>query len=161
MGLDMYLRKDIYVSQYDFNNKPYSEPKKGNARFEFEYKDGHKKTIDLDFERLASSGGFHLQIPFCYWRKANAIHKWFVDLSGREDDCSPIYVSGEQIQELVSLCKKVLRNHSKADELLPTQDGFFFGGTDYDEYYFQDLQYTVDKLKDVDIDDDFVYQASW
>lgn len=35
----------------------------------------------------------------------------------------------------------------KASYLLPTRDGFFFGGTEYDEYYFKDLEDTKDILE--------------
>ena len=160
MGLDMYLKKEMYISTYDFENKPYTNPKKANIKIKIEYEDGHKKTTTLD-QKLATDGGIVLQMPFCYWRKANAIHKWFVDLSGREDDCQPINVSGKQLLELVGLCNEVLKDHSRAEELLPTQDGFFFGGTDYDEYYFNDLKHTVEKLKDIDPDDELIYRASW
>jgi hypothetical protein len=34
----------------------------------------------------------------------------------------------------------VLADHSLAQELLPTQSGFFFGSTDYDEWYFSDVE---------------------
>jgi hypothetical protein len=38
------------------------------------------------------------------------------------------------------------RTPGVAKELLPTQAGFFFGSTDYDEYYYEDLVYTRDLL---------------
>jgi hypothetical protein len=34
----------------------------------------------------------------------------------------------------------VLENPKKAHELLPTRAGFFFGSTDYDEWYFKDVE---------------------
>jgi hypothetical protein len=67
----------------------------------------------------------------------------------------------------------VLADRTKADELLPTEGGFFFGGTEYDEYYFQDLEYTQRRLtellplmkrkndKGYHDNDTAVYQASW
>ncbi len=83
-----------------------------------------------------------------YWRKANHIHSWFVqNVQDGEDECNPYEVSTEQLQELVDACKEVLANPEKASELLPTQSGFFFGGTEYDEWYVQDLQSTVDQLE--------------
>lgn len=33
-----------------------------------------------------------------------------------------------------------------ARELLPVQEGFFFGGSDYDQYYWSDLKGTVEKI---------------
>lgn len=53
-----------------------------------------------------------------------------------------------------------------AKELLPTASGFFFGGTEYDEWYIRDLAYTVEALKKILEETDFdkymiVYCASW
>ena len=39
------------------------------------------------------------------------------------------------------ICDKVLDDNSLAEELLPTRSGFFFGSTDYDEWYFEDIKY--------------------
>ena len=79
-----------------------------------------------------------------YWRKANAIHKWFVDnVQYGEDDCKEYTVYPEQLVELRDLCRKVLATKEEAERLLPTQSGFFFGGTEYDDWYFSDLEYTA------------------
>lgn len=45
-----------------------------------------------------------------YWRKANAIHKWFVDhVQGGEDDCQfHREVEREDLEELRDTCKKIL-----------------------------------------------------
>lgn len=89
-----------------------------------------------------------IQEEAAYWRKANQIHNWFVqNVQDGEDECNPYDVSIEQLQELVDTCKKVLANPELAQELLPTQSGFFFGGTDYDEWYVQDLENTVKQLE--------------
>ena len=50
--------------------------------------------------------------------------------------------------------------------MLPTRSGFFFGGTEYDEFYLRDLKDTVEILDrvlgDPLLEDcDFLYQASW
>lgn len=79
-----------------------------------------------------------------YWRKANAIHKWFVDnVQDGNDDCGVYEVELSQLQELRHLCIEVLHERTKADELLPCIGGFFYGGTEYDEYYFEDLENTA------------------
>jgi hypothetical protein len=83
---------------------------------------------------------------------------------GGEDDCRESYVDREKVVELLSLCKQVLADHSKADELLPSQEGFFFGSTEYGEWYFQDLEDTVSILENcLTMSDDwsFYYQSSW
>jgi len=101
-----------------------------------------------------------------YWRKSNQIHGWFVDnVQDGEDDCKSYYVSRENLQELVDLCRKVLANRELAAELLPPNEGFFFGGYQYDDYYFDDLQRTADELtallEAVDDSWSFEYQSSW
>jgi hypothetical protein len=73
-------------------------------------------------------------------------------------------VDREKLEELLDLCKQVLADHSKADELLSTQSGFFFGSTEYGEWYFQDLEDTVSILENcLSMGDDwsFYYQSSW
>ena len=83
------------------------------------------------------------------------------------DDCRPIYLGLGTLKELKSLCLEVLSDHAKADELLPTGSGFFFGSTNYDETYYEDLMNTV-KIIDHAISMntkyaglDFYYSASW
>ena len=53
---------------------------------------------------------------------------------------------------------------SVADELLPTASGFFFGSTDYDEYYVMDIEATIDiitkVLETTDFDKEMVYYVS-
>ena len=61
---------------------------------------------------------------------------------------------------------KIVANPDDCAEILPTQCGFFFGMTDYDEIYIQDLENTVNILTEVleqtDWDTESVcYQASW
>lgn len=114
-----------------------------------------------------------------YWRKANMIHKWFVDnVQGGKDDCGLYEVDINDLARLHDTCKQVLestelidadiangqvlKDHQWVDniekgqklkdptvakELLPTQSGFFFGKEDYDQYYWWDLEYTVNKLE--------------
>lgn len=83
-----------------------------------------------------------------YWRKANAIHRWFVEhVQYDEDDCHKYVVKKEELNDLLRICGKVLINHSLAPELLPTKDGFFFGPLGYDEWYFRDIEYTYELCK--------------
>ena len=101
-----------------------------------------------------------------YWRKANQIRKWFVEHTSLEpdDDCKEIPLTRDNIVQLIEDCQTVLDNHDLAEEILPTQGGFFFGGTDYDKYYFDDLEYTVkeltrllEKVPPEDFDNGFIY----
>ena len=54
------------------------------------------------------------------------------------DECC--FASKGELEDLVSRCDKVLADHSLAEELLPTTSGFFFGSTDYDEWYYKDVE---------------------
>lgn len=151
MGLDQYLNAKRYVSQY--SDKELSESVNTIAR--------------------PKTGGMPVKGITCeamYWRKANAIHDWFVqNVQNGNDDCGEYPVSREQLEDLVEDCKKVLADHSLAAELLPPCAGFFFGSTQLDEWYFANLQDTIDSitkvLEDTSGDDlgfwDFTYYSSW
>lgn len=79
-----------------------------------------------------------------YWRKVNSVHKWFVDnVQNGNDDCGEYVVSEEKLKELRSQVMSALAVPSAASATMPNQSGFFFGSTDYDEYYFDDLRDTI------------------
>ena len=106
------------------------------------------------------------QVKIGYWRKANAVHDWFVqNCQDGNDDCREAYVPIEKLEELRNICKMVLGNHALASEYLPTSSGFFFGSTDYDEWYYKDLESTVDiidnALSKISNEWTFAYQSSW
>ena len=85
-----------------------------------------------------------------YWRKANHIHDWFVkNIQDNNDDCGYYDVSVEQLKELLGLVEAVLDKPNKAKELLPTSEGFFFGGTNYDESYFEQLENTKEIINKI------------
>ena len=148
MGLDMYLDARLYLREWDDKDKAMREavnaavPNRG----------------DLNIKIVTAEGA--------YWRKANQIHKWFVDnVQDGNDDCGTYYVSREQLTELRDLCKQVIDNPTLAESRLPTANGFFFGSTSYGEGYMDDLKDTVeqlDKLLDPKYDRwDFNYHSSW
>ena len=160
MGLDMYLylRKEEYKSKSEFRNQEITD------LYPTELKSFEKDILDRNFASRSVKTDYQVG----YWRKANAIHKWFVDnCADGEDNCQPIYVPIDKLKELRNLCNRVLQNKEKANELLQTEDGFFFGTTDYDEWYFRDLEYTKQLLDKVivfiDSNNDYeaIYQASW
>ena len=99
-----------------------------------------------------------------YWRKANAIHAYIVSNYAEGDDCTPVELGRDSIKELRNRCLDVLSDRGLAQELLPTQSGFFFGSTEYDEDYFEELEHAEKKLTEVLRDgtwDYLEYQASW
>jgi hypothetical protein len=133
-----------------------------------------------------------------YWRKANQIHRWFVEnVQDYEDDCGYYEVDREQLEQLLDACHLIksqcklvdgkvkvgehiengewvtdyadgqtIDNPKSAEECLPTQGGFFFGSTDYDEWYMRDIDETIDIITKVLDETDFdtqmvVYTSSW
>ena len=132
------------------------------------------------------------------WRKANHIHKWFVDnVQDGEDDCGTYEVTREQLEDLLDICKRVIdgsklvkgqikngqtikngqwediyedgeyiKDSTIARKLLPTTSGFFFGGTEYDQWYYRDVEYTVKVLEKLLTETNFeheivMYSSSW
>lgn len=75
-----------------------------------------------------------------YFSKVNFLVKYFSDLGFDVDNKTPFPISKEDVEILLSRCKEVIKDHNKAQELLPTMDGFFFGSTSYDEQYFEDVE---------------------
>lgn len=74
------------------------------------------------------------------------------------------YKDGQAFHEYID--GTVIENTSVAEELLPTQGGFFFGGTDYDEWYIDSLRETIEIIDNVIATTDFetqmiYYVSSW
>lgn len=108
----------------------------------------------------------NISFEAAYWRKANQIHKWFVNnVQNGNDDCGTYYVSCEQLEELVELCRSIQNDVTKAAKLLPPSSGFFFGSENIDDGYWYDIQITIDQLTNAlsvaTKHDYFEYHASW
>jgi len=154
MGLDMYLYAKKSMAGYSFLPEQEQE----------QYRD----IVNMVGADFADRGTPMAQVEICamYWRKANAIHGWFVrNCQNGEDDCREYWVSRESLIMLRDLCVEVVQNHDKAEELLPTESGFFFGGTEYDEYYFDEVAGTASKitklLNSAPDEWEFYYHSSW
>jgi hypothetical protein len=149
MGLDMYLTAKRYVSEYNEPDKVISTE------------------IMRHFPELTESQTVQeISVRVGYWRKANAIHRWFVHhVQEGKDNCGNYYVSRDQLTELRDVCVRVRDwPGGLAAEQLPTTNGFFFGGTDYDEYYMQDVNRTIriiDECLQLPDSWDFEYHSSW
>ena len=164
MGLDMYLTKRTYVKNWNFQKD--EEKHKVTVKF------NGKSRKDIKPKRIS-----HIEEEVGYWRKANHIHSWFVEnVQKGIDECQESYVSLERLTELRDLCKEVVERKGDDDfvsENLPTGSGFFFGGTEYDEYYYEDCKETIKILNAILKEEEIVrdtegiyngeyyYQASW
>jgi hypothetical protein len=145
MGLDMYLTRKISIFDYHVKLEP-----KNNM------------------PPLEVTKASYLLEDFGYWRKANHIHNWFINnVQNGDDDCGEYFISKEKLDELAHICHQVLDDKKTAKDLLPTTSGFFFGSTEYDEYYFEAVKYTLDicqkalGLFDQQPHSTFYYQSSW
>lgn len=151
MGLDMYLYAERYVSGYEWQDR--------------DEKDTYRAIVDaLGVEPTPSTPGIGVNFTAVYWRKANAIHNWFVnECQDGIDDCREVYVSRDSLKKLVDLCQEVIDTGDTS--LLPSIQGFFFGSTEYDEWYFDDLKRTIEDVNSAleRFDDrySFSYQSSW
>ena len=151
MGLDMYLHATKYFSSFS----------------EADTRDKLEKVIGRKFQSC------EVKVEVGYWRKANQIHKWFVDTCGKElddDNNCDMEVSREQLAELKALCEQIIEildkqllekvkkydkwnkkdyehevytDTKEVEKLLPRSQGFFFGDYEYDEYYKADLEQTI------------------
>ena len=157
MGLDMYLYRKEYVSTFAWTQDE-KAVKEANLH----------SVIANHFNIDPNMGGIYVDYCVAYWRKANAIHGWFVNtLADGVDECQPIYISLDRLIELRELANSVVLTPAMAGDILPTQSGFFFGSSDIDEWYISDMKNTVDMLdkiiSSVSPEDypTFFYQASW
>lgn len=152
MGLDMYLTKKTYVKNWAHKTD----------KFQVSVKLNGKDHASIRPERIT-----YIDEEIMYWRKQNAIHNWFVEnCQEGEDDCREAYVTEDDLKKLADLCEIVLE--TKEGKLLPTTEGFFFGGTLYDEYYFEGVKETMEALREelssCEEDDGeylYYYQSSW
>ena len=186
MGLDMYLTKKTYVKNWGHMGE---EDKHAVMVMKGWQPCSHVKPACVKY----------IEEEVGYWRKANAIHNWFVEnVQSRNDDCGSYYVSQEQMQELLGRVNLVLEksviapgmvkngasllegewkdnmeagegisNPEIAKEHLPAAEGFFFGSTDYDQWYIADLKTTKEILEsalaeiNAGADSEYYYNSSW
>lgn len=188
MGLDMYLTRKTYVKNWDHRLE------KGEPAWRVTVEKGEAPYPFIDSSKIK-----YVEEEVGYWRKANAIHNWFVEnVQEGEDNCDEYWVDIDKLRELLETVNKVLDSiemqkgvllngttysreypegkpnfisgevivdESVAEKLLPTQSGFFFGNTDYNEWYVEDLQETKRILEYViettSEDSEIYYQSSW
>lgn len=88
-----------------------------------------------------------------YWRKANQVHSYFIRTCHpnhiEDDGWGNVLVGSEVLPDLYERCRQIVTEPHRAPELLPTTEGFFFGSTNYDEFYMQDIKETIAVLEAV------------
>lgn len=143
MGLDMYLNRQTYVANWS-HMKP---------------EERHTIVITgpcaayVKPERVK-----YVEEEVMYWRKANAIHGWFVrECQDGVDECQTADVDPDKLVELRDLCCELLALKATdpaaaldlATKKLPPTRGFFFGSDDLDAGYWEDVQNTADALTEL------------
>lgn len=103
MGLDMYLNKKVYIGAgYDFNNI--------GGKIEIT---SNGEVIPINFKKVT-----YIVEEAVYWRKANQIHKWFVDnIQNGVDDCGEYYVSDDDIKKLLETINNLFSEVNKIVDL--------------------------------------------
>lgn len=158
MGLDQYLLKKTYVKDWDHDNKNFfkvTTELNGNSIQHIQ-----PKRISYIIEEVAN------------WRKANHIHKWFVDnVQDGNDDCGEYTLSIKLLTTLKDTCKEALNAFEQKDfdaleDIMPTYRGHFFGSYEYDEYYKQELVKTIQIIKQLEAENRdwrvvYTYSSSW
>ena len=173
MGLDMYLYASRYQSKVSWREN------KDNLEYPQELKELEKDIEERNF--LSATTRYQIE----YWRKFNALHNYIVKhYANGEDDCQEIYIGLEEIETMLDICKKVYKDlktcpktikeergyktetydSEVAKKLLPPEDGFFFGSLNIDDWYKDDIEYTIKLFEKVlKLNDNFniIYVASW
>lgn len=164
MGLDMYMdvRRSVYPSMDT------EEHAKLKAIMDGQMAGRFLSNVD-SFDDV-----IHIGQRVAYWRKANAIHAWFVtNVQDGIDECQESCVSKEDLAKLVAVCADVLllmnpfceeaydtndwecaavipdEVKDKVEDLLTPTSGFFFGSTNIDRWYYCYVRYTYDRLKEL------------
>lgn len=78
-----------------------------------------------------------------FFRKVNFLLPFF----NYTENCEDIEINKQQVEDLIYTCKKVLKEKSKAKILLPNIEGFFFGSTEYDKIYFDNVKFVLQQFQ--------------
>lgn len=194
MGLDMYMYAQVRSTILDYgrDEEPPEDRQKMLAAAE---------AVGLkDSAGEGNYGPVSIEMQVGYWRKANAVHGWFVEhVQDGVDECQRSRVELEQIVELRELCEKVVAtaklepgkvvvgqrgtasgwedmledgevctNADEIIELLPPTSGLFFGSSDIDGFFIDNIKHTIKVMQLCEAlaarhryNVSFHYQSSW
>ncbi len=150
MGLDMYLKRKTYIPA--FTVKPELQ-----TTMVFE-----QNPCGIQAKRVKE-----ITEEMCHWRKFNALHEWFVKhVQQGNDDCGTYVVSPEDLRNLLKTLEAIKKNKNRAKEMLPPKEGFFFGSTEIDDYYFENVDDSIFTIKSLLAEpantmSDLYYHSSW
>lgn len=167
MGLDMYLEKRTYVKRW--------EHKKDEEQFEVSVQRGGKPFPDIKLERVKrvveelmywrKANHIHAWFVDHCGNGNDDMHDIYVSEESLQellDTCEKVIEASKLVEGKVyngetykdgewkvnRIDGKVIEDASVAEKLLPTQSGFFFGCTEYDQDYLDEVVRTRDMLKE-------------
>jgi hypothetical protein len=159
MGLDMYIFK---VKKTAHSIKELSDldrnPKPGDVTIaEFE-------PLDQPYTETMPDHYTIFQ-EVAYWRKFNALHQWFVSNVQNGIDRCDLH---ELDQDTLRKCHDVLEEafYKKNHYILPPTQGFFWGSTEVDDYYWNNVEEAIQTISSLIDNTDWAterlfYQSSW
>lgn len=148
MGLDMYLYRKQH---YGFND--------GIKEAKIIDKEGKEKAVIP----AGRHDMLHIETNIAYWRKANQVHNWFVEVcGGGEDECQDIYVDKEKLEELLAICKEIKSKAKMVKAYAKNGSGSISGdkvvekvvpifGGEGDERYLAEVKATGEEVKYADL----------
>lgn len=186
MGLDMYLHEKVYLSNWP-HDKERPEYDKANQVLQLS---GIKASdpgvyVSATVMYWRKSNQIHKWFVDNVQSGVDDCGDYYVSteqLAELRDTCQRVLDASEMVPDMVVTGEhasaetghkfvkdtepgEVILNTEVAEELLPNQSGFFFGSTDYDQYYIDDLKRTVEGidrvLKNKTEWSDFEYHSSW
>lgn len=102
----MYAARRTYVKQWDHQSP--------EDRYTVDVKRGGEAAIGIDPKRIA-----YVEEEVMTWRKANQIHKWFVDnVQNGVDDCQTYDVDWVVLTELLAACNRVIEASKLVDGMV-------------------------------------------
>lgn len=185
IGLDQYLRASKYVGAWehskDGERKKYNRITKAIGLDDWRCEDSPSLTVNVNVAYWRKANQIHAWFVRNVQEGEDDCGNYYVSreqLVELRDICERIMKSTKLVKgtvkngEIITAAGrtkcleegKVMQDTSLAKELLPPQEGFFFGGTDFDQWYWEDLERTVKQINMVlDKFDgwDFEYHSSW
>ena len=136
--------RPLIARNYDFKIYPYTE-----------------KILDLPEleEKLNEEVNMAYEEYDMYYRKVNYLFAYFENKGKLYDECYA-FVDRDDIEDIIRRCEEILEAKNEGDNLdegetpedlaeslLPTTSGFFFGSTEYDDWYFHDVKDCLNQCK--------------
>ena len=156
MGLDQYLKGIKHLSVCEKPAIGELQPELSAAASDL-LKDFKLTKDDIDFPYSIINVAF----PAFYWRKANQIHAWFESevADNKFDNGGTYFVNKDTLSKLLDSIQEAL--DSKDGTILKPKSGFFWGSTEIDEWYWEELKDTLRLRERLDKFDYFEYSANW